>query len=127
MRRTITDDQIADLNHKLDMTLEKINAITASAATRADVAALQRSIDDRFMEKSVATEKFNAIEQRQGGIERQLEAINDRFQKQDDADKSNMIATRNNIISWIFNGGGLVLAFTSVFLSLLFFLFTHHP
>ncbi len=94
---------------------EKIDVISSNYTTRQDMASLQAAIESRFLERAVATEKFDNIDKRLEAIERQLGD-----DKKERTEQS--FVTRNNVVYWMIGVAGILY---SVF-NIIIWLATHY-
>lgn len=109
--------QLRALSDKIDASTAKIDAITANYITRQDMASLQQTIENRFMERAVADQKFDTISDRLKKIEEQLETNNT-------TQREHGFVTRNNLMYWILGTIGTIYATINL---LLFFAVHYKP
>ncbi len=86
--------QLRALSDKIDATNSKIDTISANYITRQDMGNLQQTIENRFMERAVADQKFDNISERLGKIEKQLETAST-------IQSERGFITRNNLVYWV--------------------------
>lgn len=90
---------------------DKIDTIASNYTTRQDMASLQAAIESRFLERAVATEKFDNIDKRLEAIEKQLN--NDEQERREHG-----FITRNNVVYWLIGIVGTLYATINLLLYL---------
>lgn len=107
----VVSEKLEATNAHLSATTAKIEQVIQNYVTRQDMDDLRKTVEARFMESNVADEKFNAVNERLGKIELQLESMNNR-------QTLNRFTLQNNAVFWF-------IAIISIVITIMIYLSEH--